>query len=168
MPAPPHSAARRVRTTARRLGVRLVVQRRFARELFDADDCFVIDRAPFAELFPRCAAVVHHGGAGTVHTALRAGRPQAIAPIFADQLWFAWRVYEAGLGPRPLPSNLAVSPVRLHNAFARLLGDRTIAETAARAGELARAEDGPARPVAILEALHGGADAAWAPRSRVA
>jgi hypothetical protein len=31
---------------------------------------------PHTWLFPRCAAVVHHGGCGTTHTALHAGVPQ--------------------------------------------------------------------------------------------
>lgn len=38
-----------------------------------------------AWLFPRCAAVVHHGGAGTTHAAVLAGVPQVVCSIFSDQ-----------------------------------------------------------------------------------
>ena len=48
-------------------------------------DLFVDGRAPHAALFPRAAAVVHHGGIGTVAEALRAGLPQLACPFFGDQ-----------------------------------------------------------------------------------
>lgn len=41
---------------------------------------------PFDWLFPRVRAVVHHGGSGTTHSALRCGRKQLIIPHLADQL----------------------------------------------------------------------------------
>lgn len=54
--------------------------------------------APFAGLFPRCAAVVHHGGVGTTAAALAAGRPQLILPFAFDQLDNAHRVHRLGMG----------------------------------------------------------------------
>src|SRR6185437_316383 len=42
--------------------------------------CKVIGEVNHAALFPRLAAVVHHGGAGTTATTLRAGVPQVIVP----------------------------------------------------------------------------------------
>lgn len=45
----------------------------------------VIDSAPHDWLFPRMAAVVHHGGAGTTAAGLRAGRPSIVCPAFGDQ-----------------------------------------------------------------------------------
>lgn len=62
-----------------------------------------VDEAPFAALFPRCRLVVHHGGAGTVATALRAGVPQLVVPHLADQFFFGAKVAELGLGPAPVP-----------------------------------------------------------------
>lgn len=43
----------------------------------------VLDQAPHEWLFPRMAAVIHHGGAGTTAAALRAGRPSVICPFSA-------------------------------------------------------------------------------------
>ena len=44
------------------------------------DDVHVVDGVPHDWLFPRMAAVVHHGGAGTTAAGLRAGKPSGSAP----------------------------------------------------------------------------------------
>ena len=56
-----------------------------------------------ARLFPRVAAAVHHGGAGTTTTAARCGVPQVVVPHAADQFYWGRRVETLGLGPPPLP-----------------------------------------------------------------
>jgi UDP:flavonoid glycosyltransferase YjiC (YdhE family) len=56
-----------------------------------------------AYLFPRVAAAVHHGGAGTTTTALRCGVPQLVVPHAADQFYWGRRVEALGLGPPALP-----------------------------------------------------------------
>lgn len=61
-----------------------------------------IGNVPHDLLFPHVAAVVQHGGAGTVHAAARAGVPQVVVPVAGDQLWWARRVCEAGISTRPL------------------------------------------------------------------
>ncbi len=53
-------------------------------------------------LFPRCGAVVHHGGAGTTNAALAAGVPSAIIAHGFDQPLHGRRLYELGVGPEPL------------------------------------------------------------------
>jgi UDP:flavonoid glycosyltransferase YjiC (YdhE family) len=55
-----------------------------------------------ARLFPRLDLVVHHGGAGTTATALRAGTPQLIVPHIVDQFFHGRRIAELGLGPVPV------------------------------------------------------------------
>jgi UDP:flavonoid glycosyltransferase YjiC (YdhE family) len=62
----------------------------------------VLPFAPFSEIYPRCAAVVHHGGIGTAAQALRAGVPQLIVPWGLDQFWTAEQVQRIGAG-RVLP-----------------------------------------------------------------
>ena len=51
-------------------------------------------------LFPRMAAVVHHGGSGTTANALRAGVPQVVLPLILDQFHHAHRLQLAGLAPK--------------------------------------------------------------------
>lgn len=62
------------------------------------DDCLVIGDVNHARLFPRLAAVVHHGGAGTTVSAARAGRAQVIIPHNYDQFYWAQRVQQLGVG----------------------------------------------------------------------
>ncbi|MEU6134865.1 glycosyltransferase [Nocardioides sp. NPDC047086] len=62
------------------------------------DDCFVIGEANHQKLFGRVAAVVHHGGAGTMTTAYRAGAPQVVVPQAGDQVYWAGRVAALGIG----------------------------------------------------------------------
>ncbi len=49
-------------------------------------------------LFPRCCAVVHHGGAGSTATSLRAGRPTMVCAVLGDQPFFGKMVTAAGVG----------------------------------------------------------------------
>lgn len=51
-----------------------------------------------AWLFSRCSAVIHHGGAGSTHSAAASGLPQVICPFFADQPFWAERVRRTGAG----------------------------------------------------------------------
>ncbi|ESQ33273.1 hypothetical protein EUTSA_v10005442mg [Eutrema salsugineum] len=46
---------------------------------------------------------IHHGGAGTTATGLKAGCPTTIVPFFGDQFFWGERIYEKGLGPTPIP-----------------------------------------------------------------
>lgn len=62
------------------------------------DDLAIVGACDYAWLFSHCAAVVHHGGAGTTHTATRAGVPQVVCPVFADQPFWAGRIEALGLG----------------------------------------------------------------------
>ncbi len=57
-----------------------------------------VEYAPFTQLLPRCAALVHHGGIGTTAQALRAGCPQLIMPMAYDQFDNAQRVSKLGAG----------------------------------------------------------------------
>ena len=67
------------------------------------EEIFMLESAPHSWLFPRMAAVVHHGGAGTTAAALRAGIPSIVIPHTNDQ--FAWgrRVHELGVSAKPIP-----------------------------------------------------------------
>jgi UDP:flavonoid glycosyltransferase YjiC (YdhE family) len=56
-----------------------------------------VDYAPFSELLPRCAALVHHGGIGTASQGLAAGVPQLVLPHAHDQLDNATRLARLGV-----------------------------------------------------------------------
>ncbi|KAH6759101.1 UDP-Glycosyltransferase superfamily protein [Perilla frutescens var. frutescens] len=67
------------------------------------DNVFVLVDCPHDWLFPQCSAVVHHGGAGTTATGLKAGCPTTIVPFFGDQFFWGEVIYQKGLGPAPIP-----------------------------------------------------------------
>jgi vancomycin aglycone glucosyltransferase len=78
-------------------------------------------------LFPRVAAVVHHGGAGTMTAAARAGVPQVIAPRSYDQPYRAHRVETLGVGARgPASDQLSAEAIvaRVQSDGARVAAAR--------------------------------------------
>jgi UDP:flavonoid glycosyltransferase YjiC (YdhE family) len=84
----------------RRLGRRGLLLTRHAQQIPPSLPPGVIhvDYAPFSELLPRCAALVHHGGIGTTSQALAAGIPQLVMPLAHDQFDNADRVRRLGVG----------------------------------------------------------------------
>jgi len=60
---------------------------------------FVVGDTPHARLFPLTSMVIHHGGAGTTHTASRAGVPSIVLPFGGDQSFWAARLASAGVAP---------------------------------------------------------------------
>jgi rhamnosyltransferase subunit B len=61
-------------------------------------DVFHIAHTRFEDVFPRCGAVVHHGGIGTTARCIAAGVPQLIIPRSHDQPDNARRIANLGLG----------------------------------------------------------------------
>jgi UDP:flavonoid glycosyltransferase YjiC (YdhE family) len=110
----------------------------------------VVDDVPHEWLFPRMAAVVHHGGAGTTGAGLRAGVPSILTPLGFDQPFWAGRVAALGVGPAPI-SRRSMSAPRLATAIAAAVNDGGMRERAAELGERIRAEDGVGRAVELFE-----------------
>jgi sterol 3beta-glucosyltransferase len=136
---------------ARLAGARLVLGSGWAGLGYVGDDIMVVGDTPHHHLFPRTAAVIHHGGAGTTHTAARAGIPQIVVPFFADQPFWARRVAETGIGPTGIPRR-RLTVERLVVAIGEAIQESTAAR-AGRIGELIRAEDGVGKAVTIIERL---------------
>ena len=104
------------------------------------ENIFMLESAPHSWLFPRMAAVVHHGGAGTTAAGLSAGVPSVVIPFSNDQ--FAWgrRVFELGVGSKPIPrKNLSVE--KLANAIQFALS-KEVREAAKNLGTNIQSEDG--------------------------
>jgi vancomycin aglycone glucosyltransferase len=62
----------------------------------------IVADVPHAQLFPRVAVVIHHGGSGTTAAVLRSGTPQVVLPLLLDQYHHAHMLHRSGLGPRPV------------------------------------------------------------------
>ncbi len=116
------------------------------------ESVFMLDSAPFSWLFPRTAAVVHHGGAGTTAAGLRAGVPSIVIPFFGDQPYWGQRVAQLGVGPEPIPRR-RLTVERLAGAIERAVTDQTMRRRAADLGAEIQAEDGVARAVTVIEQI---------------
>ena len=120
---------------ARELGLRSILSQGWA-GLTASDtgnDCLVIGEVDHLKLFPRLAAIVHHGGAGTTTTSARAGIPQVIIPHNYDQFFWAHRAQELGIGVSgPGRDGLSV------DALVKGLRECLEPETVRRAQELSR------------------------------
>lgn len=113
------------------------------------ENIFLIKDTPHRWLFPRMAAIVHHGGAGTTGAALSAGVPSLIIPHFGDQYYWGRRVAELGVGPEPIERK-KLSAERLAAAISTALHDSGMLERAASLGAKISAEDGVTRAVEII------------------
>ena len=108
-----------------------------------------VDWLPFAAVFPHVAGVVHHGGAGTVMTALAAGVPQMVVPGAGDRTVHARLLAERGAGLAvPLDQMTAA-------AFERLVSDAGLAAAAREVAEEIAAMPAPSEVVDDLVALAG-------------
>jgi sterol 3beta-glucosyltransferase len=109
----------------------------------------VIGDTPHAWLFPRVSLVVHHGGAGTTHSATRAGKPSVVVPFAGDQSFWADRLRRLGVAAMAVDGNAPTSA-----AFAVAIDFASQGATRARAEELAaamREEDGLRTAVTAIE-----------------
>jgi len=114
------------------------------------DDIFFIDNVPHDWLFPKMAAVVHHGGAGTTAAGLRAGVPAVIVPFSGDQSYWAKQTTTLGISPKPIPYATLSAP-KLADAIRTATTDQQMQEHAAILGQKIRAEDGVARAIEAFE-----------------
>ena len=133
---------------ASRANVRAIIQGEIDRP--STDRVLFIKRAPHKVVFPRCAAVVHHAGAGTTHTTLRAGTPSVPVPHVSDQFLWSKELLRLGAAPKA---------IRRTKWSARALGDRikeTVGNSKMKQAALAMSErmkndNGPERAADLIE-----------------
>lgn len=111
---------------------------------------------PHGWLLPRAKCLVHHGGFGTTGAAFRAGIPAVVVPHIIDQFIWGQRVFELGVGPRPIPRS-KLTAERLAAALERALEDGAIRAEAHKLGALIRAEKGVRNAVRLIEEAMEGA-----------
>jgi sterol 3beta-glucosyltransferase len=143
---------------ARRAGLRAVVQAPGweAAGLRADDDVLLVESAAHGEVFPRCALVVHHGGAGTSHAALRAGVPSVVVAHIPEQAMWAGALRRAGVGGRPLWRR-GLTARRLADAIAQVAASDAMARRARTLGARVAREDGVATAVRLIEQRFAGA-----------
>ena len=109
----------------------------------------LITSIPHSWLFPRMAAVVHHGGAGTTAAGLRAGVPSILVPFMGDQPFWGQRVADLSVGTRPIPRKKLTSQ-GLADAITEAVSNTAMRQQASDLGQKIRAEDGIANAVEFV------------------
>lgn len=123
------------------VGRRCVLVGRPPRERALPDGTCVVPYATYHLLFPRAAANIIHGGAGTTGEALKSGRPSVVVPLAFDQFGLSWQVERLGAGVR-VPKG-GRSRESIARALGRACEDTAIAARATQiAEELQGAPDG--------------------------
>jgi sterol 3beta-glucosyltransferase len=121
-----------------------------AKEGAQDERIFMTQGAPHDWLFPRMAAAVHHGGAGTTAAAVRAGIPSVIVPFYGDQPFWARCLQREGVAPSALDRKNLDAEVLANAIESTLQG--SMRRSAAALGERVRAEDGVGAALRCLQA----------------
>jgi sterol 3beta-glucosyltransferase len=114
-----------------------------------SENIFVTDQAPHSWLFPRCKAIVHHGGSGTSGAAFRSGMPSVVVPFFGDQPFWAEQANRLGVGLFIHRQDLSTQV--LAAAIGRVCNDDTIRDAASALGGKIRTEHGAAAAASIFD-----------------
>lgn len=110
--------------------------------------------APLSRLLPRCAALVHHGGIGTLAQALAAGVPQLTMPMGFDQPDNTTRLLRLGVAGWVAPARFTGE--RVASKLDSLLGDSQVASACAKwSNELTRSS-ALVRTCDLLEDVRSG------------
>ncbi|MFE7318350.1 nucleotide disphospho-sugar-binding domain-containing protein [Streptomyces sp. NPDC057555] len=134
------------------------VPRAYRAELGPVPDTVrLIDPLPLHLIAGDCAAVVHHGGAGTGMTAAVHGVPQLVLPQFADAFAFAERLSAVGAGLAVDTVEQQDDPEFLRTVLEKLLGDASYEQAAGRLGRAMAEMPPPAALVPELERIAAGA-----------
>jgi len=122
-----------------------------ALSMFPADErVFKVRRVPYKQVFPRCAMVVHHGGAGTTQSSLLAGRPSIIVAHMADQSFWGAELERLGVAGKTL-RRTRLNGKQLAKGILQVLATPGMAARAAELGGRMAAEDGIATAVRLIE-----------------
>ena len=111
---------------------------------------YFVGRAPHRHLFPRCAAIVLHGGAGTTHAVARSGRPAVVVGFSQEQTSWGAELCRLGAACPPLRRR-TVTPAQLAARLRDVLGSPALLRRAEEVGQKLRQEDGVAAAVRIIE-----------------
>lgn len=137
---------------ARIAGCRAIVQSETDRP--STDRVLFVRRTPHKLVFPRCAAVVHHAGAGTTHTTLRAGAPSIPVPHVSDQFAWADELQRLGVAPAPL-GRTKLTATALASRLRQVLGNDRMKQAAMTIRNRMQADNGAETAADMIEKVMG-------------
>ena len=114
------------------------------------DNIFCADHVPHNWLFPRCAAAIHHGGAGTFAMATKSGIPSIVVPFWFDQFFWGKRANELGIGSKPIYRK-DLNKETIMQTITQTVNDPVIKSEAAKMGKIISEENGLENAVKLIE-----------------
>jgi len=137
----------------RETGQRLIVSKGWA-ELPDSDDQDIhfVDEIPFDLVFPKLAAVVYHGGTGTMASVVRAGIPQAIFPFMGDQFDNRKQALRLGIAPETCDFKEMTGP-KLSGAINKCLKEPVFGDNARILAQKLAGRNGVVENALFIEGL---------------
>jgi len=76
---------------------------------YNSDLFYFVSQIPYGYIFPKIYGVIHHGGSGTTHMAIKSGCASMIIPHIIDQ--YSWNnlISDLGVGPKGIAINKITS-----------------------------------------------------------
>lgn len=118
----------------------------------DDENILLIKEAPHEKIFPLCKGIIHHGGVGTMATALISGKPQLIIPFSADQPFWASLLYKNGYTIKPIKEK-DISSKTLEHSLRQMEDIETIKKAKEIKGIIER-ENGVHNAVKYIEKIY--------------
>ncbi len=136
----------------RMAGCRAIIQTSSKRYPDDSREksLYFIGKHPHQPLFQHCAAVVHHGGAGTTHAATLSGCPSIVVPFMDEQLFWGHQVQTLGLAFAPIPAR-KVNAHSLAKAMQKVLSSETLDNNAKNYSRKMQRHNGVAVAISLIE-----------------
>jgi sterol 3beta-glucosyltransferase len=149
--------ARAIVSAARSLGMKTLLVTGWgglesSLEHYGAEDVLVRQSVSHTDVVPHITVAIHHGGAGTTHQMLAAGVPSVIMPFLADQPWWAARLADRGLGPKPLPRRTR----RVEKIVAAITQAMDATDAVRAVSKQIAVEDGLGKALSLIEAAEMG------------
>jgi len=113
------------------------------------DTIYKVDTIPHDWLFPQLSAAVHHGGAGTIAAAIRAGIPSIIVPHITDQMFWGKQAFDLGVGTQPIQRK-KITAKNLADSIRAVINDKEMRQRAIVLGKHINAEDGVSKAVELI------------------
>ena len=126
------------------------------------ENVFEVPSCPHEWLFPKCCAVVHHGGAGTLAAGLRAGRPTVVCAMQGDQPFHGSIVRRHGVGqylgfvgaPKTNAESLAA-------AIKDITSDTAVMSSVSELARQINKEEGAAEAIRFIDQMAGSFQYPW-------
>jgi len=149
----PERSRELVTQATRKAGVRAIFQSKCGSEQEGRDgDLYLLRWAPHDQLLPLCRAMVLHGGAGTIHAALRGGTPAVVVPFIFEQGLWGDLLYRVGSATKPLKFWKANAET-LANRIEEAIRSEKMQQRAADLARVVAHEDGTGTAASLIREL---------------